>query len=96
MLIMVVGTLSIRIVIRSSRSLKDKRRIIKSLKDRIRNKFNVSISETNAQDNHKYSIISVAMVGTDRQYVNSTLSSLMNFFRFFPQIELVDYELELI
>jgi uncharacterized protein YlxP (DUF503 family) len=93
---MVVGTLSIRIVIRSSRSLKDKRRIIKGLKDRIRNKFNVSISETNAQDNHKYSIISVEMVGTDRQYVNSTLSSLINFFRFFPQIELVDYELELI
>jgi hypothetical protein len=93
---MVVGTLSIRIVIRSSRSLKDKRRIIKGLKDRIRNKFNVSISETDAQDNHKCSEISVAMVGTDRQYVNSTLSSLINSFRFFPQIELVDYELELI
>ncbi len=93
---MVVGTLSIRIAIRSSRSLKDKRRIIKGLKDRIRNKFNVSISETDAQDNHKCSVISVAMVGTDRQYVNSTLSSLINSFRFFPQIELVDYELELI
>lgn len=93
---MVVGTLSIKIAIRSSRSLKDKRRIIKGLKDRIRNKFNVSISETDAQDNHKCSEISVAMVGTDRQYVNSTLSSLINSFRFFPQIELVDYELELI
>ncbi len=92
---MVLGTLSIRIVIRNSRSLKDKRRIIKSFKDRIRNKFNVSISETDAQDNHKYSKIAVAMVGTDRQYVNSTLSSLINFLRFFPQIELVDYELEL-
>ncbi len=93
---MVVGTLSIRMAIRSSRSLKDKRRIIKSLKDRIRNRFNVSISETGAQDNLKYSIIGVAMIGTDRQYVNSTLSSLINSFRFFPQIELVDYELELI
>ncbi len=93
---MIIGTLSIRVVMRSSRSLKDKRRIIKALKDRIKNKFNVSISETNAQDNHKYSIISVAMIGTDRQYVNSKLTSLINFFRFFPQIELVDYELELI
>jgi len=90
---MVIGSLSIKITIRSSRSLKDKRRIIKSLKDRIRNKFNVSISETSAQDNHKYSEIGVAMVGTDKQYVNSVLSSLINFFRFFPQIELVDYEL---
>jgi len=38
---MIVGTLCIKLAMRSSRSLKDKRRIIKSLKDRIRNKFNV-------------------------------------------------------
>jgi len=93
---MVVGILSIKVVMRSSRSLKDKRRIIKSLKDRIRNKFNVSVSEIEDQDNHKCSKIGVAMMGTDRQYVNSRLSSIMGFFRFFPQIELVDYELDLI
>ncbi len=93
---MVLGTLSIKVVMRSSRSLKDKRRIIKSVKDRIRNKFNVPISETGSQDNLKCSEISVAMVGTDRQYVNSTLSSLINSFRYFPQIELIDYELDLI
>ncbi len=93
---MIIGTLSIDVVIVSSRSLKEKRRVIKSLKDRIRNKFNVSISETKAQDNHKYSTLSIAMVGTDRKYVNSTLSSLINFFRFFPQVQLVHYELELI
>jgi len=92
---MVLGTLSIKVVMRNSHSLKDKRRIIKSLKDRIRNKFNVSVSETSSQDNHKCSEICVVMVGTDRQYVNSTLSSLVNFFRFFPQIELIDYELDL-
>lgn len=92
---MIIGSLSIRLAIRSSRSLKDKRRIIKSLKDRIRNKFNVSISETNAQDSLKSSEISIAMVGTDKQYVNSVLSSLINSFRFFPQVDIVDYELEL-
>ncbi len=92
---MIIGSLSIKLAIRSSRSLKDKRRIIKSLKDRIRNKFNVSISETGAQDNLQCSEISIAMVGTDKQYVNSALSSLMNSFRFYPQVDLVDYELEL-
>ncbi|MBT3353831.1 MAG: DUF503 domain-containing protein [Candidatus Scalindua sp.] len=69
--------------------------MIKSLKDRIRNKFNVSVSETGSQDNLRCSEISVAMVGTDKQYVNSALSSLINFFRFFSQIELVDYDLDL-
>ena len=42
---MVVGILELKIVIRDARSLKDKRRVIKSLKDRIRNDFNVSIAE---------------------------------------------------
>ncbi len=92
---MIVGTLNIKVVMRSSCSLKDKRRIIKSLKDRIRNKFNISVSETGSQDNLRCSEISVAMVGTDRQYVNSVLSALINFFRFFSQIELVDYDLDL-
>mgnify|MGYP003961639419 FL=1 len=92
---MIVGTLCIKVAMRGSRSLKDKRRIVKSLKDRIRNKFNVSVSETGFQDNLRSSEISVAMVGTDRQYVNGALSSLINFFRFFPQIELVDYDLDL-
>ncbi len=92
---MIVGTLCIKVAMRSSHSLKDKRRIIKSLKDRIRNKFNVSVSETGLHDNLRCSEISVAMVGTDRQYVNSALSSLINFFRFFPQIELIDYDLDL-
>ena len=80
---------------RGSRSLKDKWRIVKSLKDRIRNKFNVSVSETDFQNNLRSLEISVAMVGTDRQYVNGALSSLINSFRFFPQIELVDYDLDL-
>lgn len=92
---MIIGTLNVDVIIVSSRSLKDKRRVIKSLKDRMRNKFNVSISETKSQDNLKYSTLSIAMVGTDRQYVNSTLSSLINFFRFFPQVQLLNYELEL-
>ena len=54
-----------------------------------------SVSGTGSQDNLRCSEISVAMVGTDKQYVNSALSSLINFFRFFSQIELVDYDLDL-
>ena len=63
---MIVGTLCIKVAMRSLRSLKNKRHIIRSLKDRIRNKFNVSVSETGSQDNLRCPEISVAMVGTDR------------------------------
>ncbi len=92
---MVIGILNIRVVIRESHSLKDKRRVIKSLKDRIRQKYNVSISEIEAQNNHKQCVLAVAMVGNEGKYVNSVLSGLVNSFRLFPKVELVDYDLNL-
>ncbi len=93
---MVVGILNIKLMIRDSHSLKDKRRVIKSLKDRLRQKYNVSLSELGAQNSHKQCVLAVAMVGNERQYVNSVLSSLVNSFRQFPRVELIDYSLELI
>lgn len=93
---MVVGTLNIKLMTRDARSLKDKRRIIKSLKDRIRNNFNVSVSEISAQDNRQHCVLGIAMVGTDRRRVNGVLSTIINSLRTFPYAELIDYELELI
>ena len=90
----VVGVLNIRLVIRSANTLKEKRRIIKSLKDRIKNNFNVSVSETGTLDHCKYSKLGIAMVGNDKRYVNSTLSNLINMFRCAVSVELVDYHLE--
>lgn len=92
---MTVGILSVRIVIRDSHSLKDKRRVISSLKDRIRQRFNVSLSEMGSRDHHQQCLMGIAMVGNDRKHVNSTLCILVNFFKSFPKVELVDYNLEL-
>lgn len=93
---MVVGLLNIRVVVRDSHSLKDKRRVIKSLKDKTRQRYNVSLSEVGAQDNHKQCLLAVAMVGNERKYVNSVLSDLVNSFRLFPKVELIDYDLDFI
>lgn len=92
----VVGVLSVRLVMRNASSLKDKRRIIKSLKDHVKNKFNVSISETGALDHCQYSRLSVAMVGNDLHYVNSTLSNLINMLRVATSFELADYQLKFV
>ncbi|MBM4053754.1 MAG: DUF503 domain-containing protein [Planctomycetes bacterium] len=91
-----VGLLSVRLVIRNARTLKEKRRVIKSLKDRVKNNFNVSISETGVLDHCQYSSLGIAMVGNDKQYVNSTLSNLVNMFRCATSFELVGYNLEFI
>jgi uncharacterized protein YlxP (DUF503 family) len=92
----VVGVLNVRLVIRTANTLKDKRRIIKGLKDRIKNSFNVSISETGALDNCQYSKLGIAMVGNDTNYVQSVLSGLINLFHRLTFVELVDYNLEFI
>ena len=92
---MIVGTLRIRLVLRGAHSLKDKRRVVKGLKDRLRGKFNVSVAEVDHQDEHQRAELGVAMTGTDRRYVNSVLSKVIDHVRVAPGAELVDYELEL-
>ena len=92
---MVIGTLRIRLVLRGARSLKDKRRVVKGLKDRLRGKFNVSIAEVDHQDAHRRAELGAAMVGTDRRYVNAVLSKVIDHVRGTHDAELVDYELEM-
>ena len=57
-------------------SLKDKRRVVKSLKDRIRGRFNVSVAETAYQDVWTRAQLSVALVTTDGASVDAVLAKL--------------------
>ena len=92
---MIVGTLKIRLVLRESHSLKDKRRVLKSLKDTLSNKFNISVAETDEQDVWQTAEIGIASVGTDAPFVQSVLTNVVNYVRFFGGVELVDAEQEL-
>lgn len=92
---MIVGTLKIRLVLRESHSLKDKRRVLKSLKDTLSNKFNISVAETDEQDVWQTAEIGVAAVGSDGQFVQSVLTNVVNYVRFFGGVELVDNEQEI-
>jgi len=91
----IVGTLKLRLVLRESHSLKDKRRVIKSLKDTLSNKFNISVAETDEQDVWQTAEIGVASVGTDGSFVQSVLTSVVNYVRYFGGVELVDAQQEL-
>jgi uncharacterized protein len=92
---LIVGTLKIRLVLRESHSLKDKRRVLKSLKDTLSNKFNISVAETDEQDVWQTAEIGVAAVGTDGSFVQSVLTNVVNYVRFFGGVELVDAQQEL-
>jgi uncharacterized protein len=91
-----VGILQIEIAITDAMSLKDKRRVVLSLKDRIAHGHNVSIAEVGALDEHRRSIIGMAMVSNERAYVEGALSKLVDFVKMIPQVSLIDYKIELL
>jgi len=93
---MTVGVLQVEIAIPDAFSLKDKRRVVKSLKDRIAHGHNVSIAEVGALDEHRRSILGVAMVSNDSRYVRGALDKLVDFVRLTPQVSLIDYRIEML
>ena len=93
---MTIGVLQVEISITDAMSLKDKRRVVKSIKDRIAHGHNVSIAEVGALDEHRRSILGIAMVANDRGYVEGGLSKLVDFVKTVPNVSLVDYKIELL
>ena len=89
-----IGVLQVEISIPDAMSLKDKRQVVKSLKDRIAHGHNVSIAEVGALDEHRRAILGVAMVSNDSRYVEGALSKLVDFVKMVPQVSLVDYQID--
>ena len=73
-----LGLLHLEFHIHQADSLKDKRRMVKSFKDRVANRFNVSISEVDAQDNRHRAVLAIAMVGNDSAYIAGALQQIVN------------------
>ena len=93
---MVVGILQLRLMIRDSQSLKDKRRIVKSLRDRIRNRFNVSVSEVDSLDLRQQATLGIALATNDRVFADQVLAKVVDLVRATPGAVLVDYETEIL
>jgi uncharacterized protein YlxP (DUF503 family) len=91
---MVIGVLQLSIRLPEAQSLKEKRWILKSLVTRIRNKFNVSISEIGAQDTWQRAELAIAHVGSDQPRMNQILDQVLNFAEGVRQLEVVDSKLE--
>jgi len=72
----VVGVLTLELRIEHAHSLKEKRQVVKSLKDRLRHKFNVSVAEIDDQDLHNSAVIAAAAVSSGRDFVARVLQSV--------------------
>ncbi len=93
---MIVGICTIELFLPESGSLKDKRQVIKSLKDRIKRRFNVAIAEVDDQDLWQKTVLGVACVGNRKDYVNEVLDKVIGAVRGTPSVEIMDYRLELL
>lgn len=91
---MIVGVCTIELFIPANRSLKDKRRVLKSLKDRISQKFNVAIAEVAENDLWQKSVLGIASVGNRKDHVNAVLDKVLNVIHANPEVEIVHSRLE--
>ena len=71
-----IGVLTLELRIEDAHSLKEKRHVVKSLKDRLRHKFNVSVAEIGDQDLHNSAVIAVALVSPSRAFGAKVLQSV--------------------
>jgi len=74
------------------RSLKEKRRVVKSLKDRIRARFNVSISEVDNQDLWHSSTLGIALVCSNRKQAQIISDRILEFIRNARKVEIIDHD----
>jgi len=91
---MVIGVLKLELYLPGSNSLKSKRQILKRIKDRTHNRFNVSISEVDNGDLWQRATLGVAVVSKDQRYANGVLSRIADNVEREDAAEVIDIALE--
>jgi uncharacterized protein YlxP (DUF503 family) len=92
-----VGICRIKIHISESRSLKDKRRILKSIVSRLRNQYNISVAEVDDQDLWQLVTLGVSCVSNQNQHVDEILSKVIGFITSnYPELEIIDQQTEIL
>ena len=91
------GICWIKLHLSESRSLKDKRRIVKSIVSRLRSQYNISIAEVDDQDLWQLVTLGVACVSNHNQHVDEILSKVMNFIvSNYSELEIIDHQVEIL
>ena len=74
---MFIGTLGVEFRLHGNESLKDKRRVANSLKQKVRNKFNVAVAEVDSQDDMGRLCLAIVSVSNERKHLESRLNKCM-------------------
>jgi uncharacterized protein YlxP (DUF503 family) len=93
---MVVGTLKIEFRIHDNDSLKGKRKIIRSMVDRVKHKFNAAVAEVGSNDKWQVIELGISTVGNDRRHVDSSLNNILTFLESLYLAEVVRSDMEIL
>lgn len=93
---MLIGILQLDLKIGDALNLKDKRKIVRSLKDKWHHHHNVSAAEVDQQDHPQHAVIGVALVGSDARHLESSLAKLVESVKHERYAELLDYRIEVV
>jgi uncharacterized protein len=93
---MIVGIVRIQFRLHGNQSLKEKRRVVKSLVDKSRHRFNVTVAEVEDQDLHQRATLGAAVVGNDSRVLNALLDHLVTYMDSLNLADLVAHEIEMI
>ena len=89
---MVVGVLRVEVHLPVSHSLKDKRSVLKSVRDRLRHRFNAAVAEVDPNETWQRATLGISTVGGDRAYVQGLLRELTEWLRATRLVELIRVE----
>lgn len=93
---MVIGLVTVSISIPEAQSLKDKRSVLRSLKDRVLNQMNVSVAEVGRQDSWQYSELAFVTVAAEAAIVESRMADISKFMRGTPRFVLLSIHNQLL
>ncbi len=93
---MVIGLGVITFRLHGCRSLKGKRKIVKSIISFLRNNYNASVAEVGLNDVHQRAMVGLALVGNDKMVVNSKLDKIFNKVDALGIAEIIDTDMEII
>ena len=91
-----VGLLQVEFFIPESHSLKEKRMVLRSLTQRIKNKFNVSVCELDSEDKWQRAALAVVMASSNQKFIDRALAHVVEFIQTYDRLDVVRHQVDFI
>lgn len=93
---MFVGSMQVELHLHGVLSLKEKRFALKSIKTKLRNQYNISIAEVDYHDKWQRSLLGIACVSKDKNFIDMTFAKVIKFIDNDHRVEIIDHLIEML